>query len=1180
MLSKINNFFKSIICLLTLVSFLGTTTITTYAQSLRLPAPNQFIPLSNTYSLPILKGIKINPENPFDVEFIIDSADTDQIKKEEATRLIMYFLAALTIPKEDIWVNLSPYEQDRVVSGNLALTDLGKDLLSQDYVLKQLTASVTYPESKVGADFWAKTYKEVLEVARTTNLPINTFNKIWIMPDKSEVYENGNLGFITKASLKVMLEEDYLAMNNAKDQNQGLRGNSQALAKKINEASSKIMRQVVLPKINQDVNNGKNFATLRQVYNSIVLGLWFKEKFKESAYKHYINQNKIKGIDIKDKQAIEKIYTQYVEAFKQGLYDYIKPTYDPGSRKMLKRRYYSGGFTLASSTISTRKTLPQGVHSLAELVSGRPFKVNGKTLVETVENIWSEVDASKSQSPKAGSSSAISINDLKIAVNEQRLFYSLSDNRKFPRNSHGREAFYAAVLGDVGKKVVVTGKGLEVEMAKGDRFKRFLEKESYSVGDIGVEKIYQGEDNFFQMGYKIDGQELLLTFKRSTNPETDGYSVLVQPRMRIIINGYGVIGKKVADLLRKSGYEIIAAVNTGRLSADGKAKQLTHDAIYKGYPLFTAFGAEKYLTSAREAYLPYQGSITDLLEQLRKDGKTAIVVDASTGGKGDKETRTGWLNREQLYKPYDDVIKAVVYQGGESPEVADAAFSLDTADWSELNGLFGVQIVSCNTTGMNRTYSALRQALLEAGIDAKIVIDNNALRREGDPGAEKPGKTDEVQLNGSNTALSKQIETSLNIGGANVDTVTTSAKGFYVHIATLRSDLSIEELKERLFSDRAAYLERLDQDIPISHIQIIQDKSSKFETSNLYKQVFESSSHSPEEVMVVNVMPSDIPGEIKVVFGYSMDIKVPNKTDPAVYGINALFAPLRNRLDVYLDNLAYIPGGNLGSQLGGISVVPKYHHGDDLKQTFRDVDSAVLGAVNTPASMVPSTHYHVHVATIKSKGLTAPMVRGALKQHSRMALVDFPNGIFSSALLFEVINSGIGEEVIGGSHPMVIISQVKESHIPGEIKVIYAVPQESDVVPENANAVHAILGTFSKGESRRIVDEILQLDRIKQGIEVRLPVVENLIVTSGETKKAQTAASSGINSEASRTITEKASRPWQTGGIDLQSTVAKTAPGSTSLSFNLTDFDLANFSGLKFKVTKVEQITVGELDSF
>ncbi len=53
-------------------------------------------------------------------------------------KLIKYFMAALTIPEEDLWVNLSPYEAHRITPQKLGETELGKSLLSQDYILKQL----------------------------------------------------------------------------------------------------------------------------------------------------------------------------------------------------------------------------------------------------------------------------------------------------------------------------------------------------------------------------------------------------------------------------------------------------------------------------------------------------------------------------------------------------------------------------------------------------------------------------------------------------------------------------------------------------------------------------------------------------------------------------------------------------------------------------------------------------------------------------------------------------------------------------------------------------------------------------------------------------------------------------------------------------------------------------------
>ena len=44
------------------------------------------------------------------------------------------------------------------------------------------------------------------------NIPVNTFNKVWIVPDQAIVYESGNTAYILKSHLKVMLEEDYLSL--------------------------------------------------------------------------------------------------------------------------------------------------------------------------------------------------------------------------------------------------------------------------------------------------------------------------------------------------------------------------------------------------------------------------------------------------------------------------------------------------------------------------------------------------------------------------------------------------------------------------------------------------------------------------------------------------------------------------------------------------------------------------------------------------------------------------------------------------------------------------------------------------------------------------------------------------------------------------------------------------------
>ena len=171
--------------------------------------------ISTPFAPLALKGLVVNPKKPLEFQFIVDTGRGPQDNvtvKDQANQLVKYFLAGLTIPEGDLWVNLSPYEKNRMVPEALGQTDLGRDLLAQDYILKQLTASLIYPEKDLGKEFWNRVYAKAQAKFGTTNIPVNTFNKVWILPDQAQVFENVNAAYVTKATLKVMLDEDYLAL--------------------------------------------------------------------------------------------------------------------------------------------------------------------------------------------------------------------------------------------------------------------------------------------------------------------------------------------------------------------------------------------------------------------------------------------------------------------------------------------------------------------------------------------------------------------------------------------------------------------------------------------------------------------------------------------------------------------------------------------------------------------------------------------------------------------------------------------------------------------------------------------------------------------------------------------------------------------------------------------------------
>src|SRR5476649_1439151 len=104
-----------------LIAFIGTSIKSpAYAQVSPMPfmpKPGVMVHLSPEFTPAHLKGIVIHPENALKFDFIVYKGDTafnDQQKKAEYTKLIKYFLASLAVPDDNQWVNLSPYEKDRI----------------------------------------------------------------------------------------------------------------------------------------------------------------------------------------------------------------------------------------------------------------------------------------------------------------------------------------------------------------------------------------------------------------------------------------------------------------------------------------------------------------------------------------------------------------------------------------------------------------------------------------------------------------------------------------------------------------------------------------------------------------------------------------------------------------------------------------------------------------------------------------------------------------------------------------------------------------------------------------------------------------------------------------------------------------------------------------------------------
>ena len=175
----------------------------------------------------------------------------------------------------------------------------------------------------------------------------------------------------------------------------------------------------------------------------------------------------------------------------------------------------------------------------------------------------------------------------------------------------------------------------------------------------------------------------------------------VQGIIRVAINGYGVIGKRVADAVAVQKDMALAGV------ADIATDWRPRAALHKGYSLYGA--TSEHAASMRAAGLDVSGTLDDLLEAAD------IVVDCTPKHLASKNI--------EIYRRLG--IKYIVH-GGETHESTGHSFVAE-ANYASAVGRDGTRVVSCNTTSIIRTLSALkRHGLLDRA-------RGTLLRRATDP---------------------------------------------------------------------------------------------------------------------------------------------------------------------------------------------------------------------------------------------------------------------------------------------------------------------------------------------------------------------------------------------------------------------------------------------------------------
>ena len=161
-----------------------------------------------------------------------------------------------------------------------------------------------------------------------------------------------------------MLEEDYLSLK----KHNGISSISKSQEDKTHAIGNQVVREIILPEIEKEVNEGQNFALLRQVYYAAILAKWYRGAIQKSVLaKVYFDKKKIGGIDLVDNTTKKQIYQRYLRAYKKGVFNFIKDDSDNLTGQIVPRKYFSGGEIIDQRLIQVANVGPEQVHKEGQI---------------------------------------------------------------------------------------------------------------------------------------------------------------------------------------------------------------------------------------------------------------------------------------------------------------------------------------------------------------------------------------------------------------------------------------------------------------------------------------------------------------------------------------------------------------------------------------------------------------------------------------------------------------------------------------------------------------------------------------------------------------------------------------------------------------------------------------------
>ena len=239
----------------------------------------------------------------------------------------------------------------------------------------------------------------------------------------------------------------------------------------------------------------------------------------------------------------------------------------------------------------------------------------------------------------------------------------------------------------------------------------------------------------------------------------------------VAINGYGTIGKRVADAV--AAQDDMKVIGVSKTRPNYEARTAVEE---KGYPLYIGIPEREQLF--KDAGIEIAGTVEEMIQEAD------VVVDCTPGSIGPQNL--------EMYKKAG--VKAI-YQGGEDHELTGLSFNA-ISNYDDSYGADYTRVVSCNTTGLTRTLHTI-----DAIADIKKVRAV-MVRRGSDPSEVKKGPINAIVPNPPKVPSHHGPDVKTVMKGIDVTTMALLVPTTLMHqhniMVEINNDVETEDILEAL----------------------------------------------------------------------------------------------------------------------------------------------------------------------------------------------------------------------------------------------------------------------------------------------------------------------------------------------------------------------------------------------